>query len=353
LAGSPVSSTSEVRSSLQSRPSRLTRMEKARNPRRAMTRLVMYLKPFRLSVILVVGFVLLYSLLGLGGPYLMGIAIDKFIGGKDLAGLLRIAVLMLTVYVLSNAFQVAANWIMARVSQRALKTVRADLFSHIQTLSMSFFDTHAAGGLMSRLTNDIDAINQAVSQNVTSLVASVISMLGILITMFVLNHWLALASVLVVPIMLWFTRFVAKYTRKGFRTLQNGLGELNSIAEEAISGQKVIKAFRRNESVIKAFRAKNQAVFEAGVYANSYALLLFPLTSVDGLRCRASSAWVPSPPSSTTARTSPPRFANWPTFTTRFRRHLPARSAYSKSSIPLRRFRTRRMPFRFRQCGVT
>ncbi len=257
-------------------------MEKARNPRRAMTRLVLYLKPFGLPVGLVIGFVLLYSLLGLGGPYLMGVAIDKFIGGKDLPGLFRISVLMLAVYVLSNAFQVAANWIMARVSQRALKTVRTDLFSHIQTLSMSFFDTHAAGGLMSRLTNDIDAINQAVSQNITSLVASVISMLGILITMFVLNHWLALASVLVVPIMLWFTRFVAKYTRKGFRNLQNGLGELNSIAEEAISGQKVIKAFRRNASVIDAFRAKNQAVFEAGVYANSYALLLFPLTSVLG-----------------------------------------------------------------------
>jgi ATP-binding cassette, subfamily B, multidrug efflux pump len=257
-------------------------MEKARNPRRAMTRLVLYLKPFGLPVGLVIGFIMLYSLLGLGGPYLMGIAIDKFIGGKDLPGLFRIAVLMLAVYVLSNAFQVAANWIMARVSQRALKMVRTDLFSHIQTLSMSFFDTHAAGGLMSRLTNDIDAINQAVSQNVTSLVASLISIIGILITMFVLNHWLALASVLVVPIMLWFTRFVAKYTRNGFRNLQKGLGELNSIAEEAISGQKVIKAFRRNASVIEAFRAKNQAVFEAGVYANSYALLLFPLTSVLG-----------------------------------------------------------------------
>ena len=282
MATSSLPPTSDVRSSLQSRPSRLTRMEKARNPRRAMTRLVLYLKPFALPVGLVIGFVLLYSLLGLGGPYLMGVAIDKFIGGKDLPGIFRIAVLMLAVYVLSNAFQVVANWIMARVSQRALKMVRTDLFSHIQTLSMSFFDTHAAGGLMSRLTNDIDAINQAVSQNVTSLVASVISMLGILITMFVLNHWLALASVLVVPIMLWFTRFVAKYTRKGFRNLQNGLGELNSIAEEAISGQKVIKAFRRNASVIEAFRAKNQAVFEAGIYANSYALLLFPLTSVLG-----------------------------------------------------------------------
>jgi ATP-binding cassette subfamily B protein len=247
-----------------------------------MTRLVLYLKPYRLSLGLVTGIVLLYSVLGLGGPYLMGVAIDTFIGGKDLAGLLRTAILMLAVYVLSNLFQVIANWIMARVSQLALKEMRRDLFTHLQTLSMKFFDTHAAGGLMSRLTNDIDAINQAVSQNVTTLIASALSMLGILAAMFILNHWLALASLLVVPIMIWFTRFVAKYTRKGFRDLQQNLGELNGVAEEAISGQKVIKAFRRNASVIEVFRSKNQAVFEAGVSANSYALLLMPLTAVLG-----------------------------------------------------------------------
>jgi ATP-binding cassette subfamily B protein len=135
---------------------------------------------------------------------------------------------------------------------------------------------------MSRLTNDIDAINQAVSQNVTSLIASVLSMVGILIAMFVLNPWLALATLIVVPIMVWFTNFVAKYTRKGFRELQNKLGELNGVAEEAISGQKVIKAFRRNESVIEAFRKQNQAVYQAGIYANTYALLLMPLTNVLG-----------------------------------------------------------------------
>lgn len=272
----------DVRSSMQRRPSRPGKIEKAKNPRRALTRLALYLKPYKLSLGLVMGFVLLYSLLGLAGPYLMGVAIDKFIGGKDLAGLSRTAGLMLAMYVLSNLFQVVANWIMARVSQEALKGLRTDLFTHLQTLSMNFFDTHATGGLMSRLTNDIDAINQAVSQNVTSLLASVVTMVGILITMFLLNHWLALASLLVVPIMLWFTRFVAKYTRKGFRDLQKNLGELNSVAEEAISGQKVIKAFRRNDSVIEAFRARNQAVFEAGVYANSYALLLMPLTAVLG-----------------------------------------------------------------------
>jgi ATP-binding cassette subfamily B protein len=135
---------------------------------------------------------------------------------------------------------------------------------------------------MSRLTNDIDAINQAVSQNVTTLLTSMVTMVGIITAMFMLNHWLALASLLVIPIMLLFTRFVAKYTRKGFRDLQKSLGELNGVAEEAISGQKVIKAFRRNASVIEAFRAQNQAVFKAGVYANSYALLLMPLTAVLG-----------------------------------------------------------------------
>jgi ATP-binding cassette subfamily B protein len=135
---------------------------------------------------------------------------------------------------------------------------------------------------MSRLTNDIDAINQAVSQNVISLIASLLTMIGILVTMFVLNPWLSLGTLLVVPIMIWFSEFVAKYTRKGFQDLQFQLGGLNAIAEETISGQKVIKAFRRNESVIEEFTKRNQAVYEAGVFANSYALLLMPLTNVLG-----------------------------------------------------------------------
>ena len=272
----------DVRSSLQRRPGRPGKIEKAKDPRQALTRLLRYLKPHGPSLGLVTGYVLLYSLLGLGGPWLMGIAIDRYIGGKDPVGLFATAGLMLALYLLSNLFQVIANWIMARVSQASLKALRRDLFAHLQTLSMNFFDTHAAGGLMSRLTNDIDAINQAVSQNVTSLLTSVVTMAGILVAMFLLNHWLALASLIVLPIMFSFTRFVASYTRKGFRNLQKNLGELNGIAEEAISGQKVIKAFRRNASVIEAFRVRNQAVFEAGVYANSYALLLMPLTAVLG-----------------------------------------------------------------------
>jgi ATP-binding cassette subfamily B multidrug efflux pump len=271
-----------VRASMQRGPAMPGKIEKAQAPKQALARLLPYLNPYKLGLLVVLALVILYTILGLVGPYLMGRAIDQFIALKDAVGLGRIALLMLGAYAFSNLFQVAANWLMARISQQALQVLRRDLFGHLQSLSLAFFDTHGAGELMSRLTNDTDAINQAVSQNVTALLASVLSMVGILIAMFVLNLWLALATLLVVPIMLAFTEFVARYTRKGFRDLQRSMGRNNAVMEEAISGQKVVKAFRRNDAVLAAFREQNEAVFRAGVYANSYALMLMPLTNVLG-----------------------------------------------------------------------
>lgn len=259
-----------------------SKIEKAGNPRQALARLMGYLAPSRPALALVLVMVVIYTLLGLLGPYLMGLAIDRFIGGRDAAGLVRTAVWMLVVFGLSSAFQAGAAWIMARVSQQALQRVRQELFERLQGLALRFFDQRSAGELMSRLTNDIDAINQAVSQNVTALVAGVLSLGGILIAMFVLNVWLALAAVLVVPIMLAATEFIARYTRRGFRNLQRDLGQLNGVMEEATSGLKVIKAFRRNESVIADFRKANAAVYASGLYANSYGLMLMPITGVLG-----------------------------------------------------------------------
>jgi ATP-binding cassette subfamily B multidrug efflux pump len=273
----------DVRAALQPRrPAGVGKIERARNPRHALIRLASYLRPFWPILAMVLFFVLIYTALDLLGPYLMGVAIDRFITPSDAAGLARIALLMLAVYLGDNLFQVISSWVMAGVSQKALKLLRRDLFQHVQTLSLRFFDRYPAGELMSRLTNDIDAINQAVSQNVTALVASILSMIGILAAMFVLNAWLALVTLLVVPLMFWFAEFVARYTRRGFRELQKQLGHLNGVMEESISGLKVIKAFRRSDAAIAAFRERNQAVYRAGVYANSYALLLMPLTNVLG-----------------------------------------------------------------------
>lgn len=255
------------------------KIEKAHHPRQTLTRLVTYLSPFKVTLAMVMLLVLFSTALGLVGPYLMGRAIDSFIALKSTAGLSVIAGWMLVVFLSGSLADAISGWIMASVSQKALKNVRRDLFGHLQLLPLRFFDNHPAGELMSRLTNDIDAINTAVSQNVVALMASVLSLVGILVAMFVMNFWLALASVIVVPIMFWFTNYVARYTRKGFRELQKNLGQLNGVMEEAISGQRVVKAFRRDESATQTFRIHNQEVFRSAVYANSYALLLMPLTN--------------------------------------------------------------------------
>ncbi|MCC7360339.1 MAG: ABC transporter ATP-binding protein [Anaerolineales bacterium] len=282
MSAHPAQPADRARATLSASPIGRHKIEKAGNPRQALLRLMGYLAPFRLAMAAVIGMVILYTVLGLLGPYLMGVALDRFIGGKDPAGLARTALAMLIVFALNNVFQAAAAWVMARISQQALQRLRLDLFERLQALALRFFDQRAAGELMSRLTNDIDAINQAVSQNVTALVAGVLSLGGILIAMFVLNVWLALASVLVVPIMLLATELIARYTRRGFRNLQRDLGRLNGVMEETTSGLKVIKAFRRNEAVIAEFRRHNAAVYAAGRYANTYGLMLMPITGVLG-----------------------------------------------------------------------
>ncbi len=268
----------DYRSRMIRRATGRTAIEQARNPWQALLRLVPYLRPFRGTMALVMGLVVISTGLGLAGPYLMGLAIDRFIATADVAGLARIAGLMLAAFLGANVVDVASGLLIAGVSQRALKQVRADLFEHIQGLPLRFFDSRSTGEVMSRLTNDVEAINTAVSQNLVALLASVLSLLGILVAMFVLNVWLALASVIVTPIMFWFTNFVARYTRKGFRGLQRNLGELNGMMEEAISGQRVIHMFGRSEDVAATFREQNEAVFRSGVTANSYALLLMPIT---------------------------------------------------------------------------
>ncbi len=258
------------------------KIERAARPRETLERLAAYFSRFGAGLAFVAVCVVIYTLMGIVGPYLMGVAIDRYIAARDAAGLERVALAMLGAFALNNVFQAVAGWVMARLSQRALEGLRRDLFAKVQTLPLAFFDRNTAGDLMSRLTSDVDAINQSVSQNVTTLLASVLSMAGIIVAMFVLDRWLALASLVVVPLMLWFASFVARYTRRGFQTLQASVGALNGVMEESISGQRVVKAFRRNDHVIEAFRKRNEEVYRAGVEANTYALLLMPLTGVLG-----------------------------------------------------------------------
>ena len=271
----------EQRSGMMHRgPRGMGNIEKAKDVRGTLGRLLAYLGEYRLHVIAVAAFTVVSTLLSLAGPYLQGLAIDRYIIGGDAAGLLRIITLLAGTYIASAVMSVAAGWVMATVSQSSLKKLRKELFEHMQTLSLSFFDKRPAGDLMSRLTNDVDAIAAALAQNVTELIRNAITLVGIVVMMFTLNVWLALASLVVFPFMVVLTAVVSGRTRSSFRDLQMNMGMLNSVMQETITGQRVVIAFGQQETVNRKFTKANTDVKEMGIKAMTYAMLVPPLMGI-------------------------------------------------------------------------
>jgi ATP-binding cassette subfamily B protein len=255
-------------------------VEKAKDAKGAFNRLVRYLGDYKTHLVVIALLTAVSSLLALAGPYLIGVAIDNTIIKGDLQELVRISLLLAGIYLFSSLVSMASGWVMAIISQRSLKKLRRELFEHIQTLSLGFFDRRMSGDLMSRLTNDVDAIGRAISQNVTTLISSAITLVGILVMMFALNVWLALASLVVFPLMVIITAVVGKRTRSGFRELMAEMGSLNSIIQETITGQRVVIAFEQQESVNSKFDSSNNTVKRISVKANTYAMLMMPLMGI-------------------------------------------------------------------------
>ncbi len=256
------------------------KIEKARDVRGTLRRLLANLRPYKWVLGGVLVLVVVNTLLDLLVPFLMGLSIDKFIATGDLAGLLRIVLLMLGAYAGAWLAKIGQGVVMARVSQQAMRSLRRDLFEHLQTLSLSFFDRHPHGELMSRLTNDLDAISRVLAQNVTDLFGGLLSLAGVLVMMFAINFWLALGSMIVFPLMMGLVGFVGKRTRRGFREYQMRIGRLNGQLEEMFSGQRVIMAFGQEASTLADFDAANEMVRQVGIQAQTYAMLVPPLMGI-------------------------------------------------------------------------
>jgi len=257
-----------------------TRIEKARDVRGTLRRLLGYLRPHRVTLVVATVLVITTTLLDLAGPYLNGVAIDRFITQRDLPGLARLVLLMLGIYIVIWALRVALARLMVGMVQKVMRTMREQLFGHLQNLSLSFFDQHPHGDLMSRLTNDLDALGRLLAQNVTDLIGGMLSLVGIVVMMFSINFWLALGSMFVFPLMLWFTGFVGKRTRQGFRDFQMRIGQLNGELEEIFSGQKVILAFGQEGATLAKFDEVNEVTRDVGIRAQTYATLIPPLMGI-------------------------------------------------------------------------
>jgi ATP-binding cassette subfamily B multidrug efflux pump len=255
-------------------------IDKAKNVRGTLRRLLSYFRRYRAPLIIVFVLAAFGTAMALIGPYLMGLAIDKLVAREAVSVLLRIVGLMLGTYVISWVAQTGQGVLIATIAQRAMRVLRGELFSHLQRLSLKFHDARASGELMSRLTNDMDAISRVLSQNVTQLFSGLLTLVGILIVMFILSPYLALASMVVLPLMVGLVALVGKKTRSAFRSYQKNLGILNGTLEETYSGQRVVMAYGQEERVLDRFDRENETVRRVGAYAMTYALLVMPMMGV-------------------------------------------------------------------------
>jgi len=254
--------------------------EKAKDRRGTLVRLWGYLQRQRLALIGTAILVLVTSVVDLLGPFLMGKAIDVYIGHGDLPGLARLIEAMIATYVAASAGTWLQTYIMADVAQRAVRDLRHDLFTGLQTLSLRFFDQHSHGELMSRLTNDVENISNILTTSATQLLASVFGLAGVIVMMFAVNVPLAMVSLIVIPLTYALTRFVAQHTRQGFREQQQTLGALNGIIEETITGQRVVKAYVREQAAVNEFEGVNRRLQRAATRAQILAGFMGPLMNM-------------------------------------------------------------------------
>ena len=230
-------------------------------------RLLRYLTPFRLQLMGALVLVIITALVQAIGPALIARAIDMNITQKDLQGLTKTMLLLLGVYLVGLASQSGQGYLIGLVGQKFLAQLRVQIFDKIQSLPLVFFDQNKAGDLMSRLVNDIQTINQLLSQGITQVIGSVFSLVGIIIAMMVLSLPLAAASFLVLPVMIWVTVLFARRSGVAFRKTRTVLGIVSSELEEELAGVRVAQAYNRTEANIQHFAEHNAANRDVNVQA--------------------------------------------------------------------------------------
>jgi len=252
-------------------------VRRAKDAKGTLKRIWAYLSKQKKALTLVILLIIITSILGILGSYLIGVTIDNYIINKNLDGTLKMLGIMAIVYISNSLLTWLQTYIMVIISQKTIKNIRADLFSKFQTLSLRFFDNHPHGELMSHVTNDIDNLNNALTQGVIQFLTSVLTIIGVTIAMLFLNWIMAIVAFIIIPVILLITRKLSRFTKDAFIRRQETLGELNGFIEETIGGQEIIALFGQEEEVFDNFKVSNDNLKEASLKAEIYSGIMNPL----------------------------------------------------------------------------
>lgn len=254
-------------------------VEKAKDQKGTLKRIWGYLQKQRKAMVLASFLVLLSTGAGLAGPYLIGIIVDHYIIPQDISGTIVMAAILGAVYILYAFLTWLQSYIMIHASQVTIKNLREDLFGKLQTLSLPFFDRKTHGELMSRVTNDVEQLNNALSQSVIQILSALLTLAGAAIAMFSLNWIMAIVALMIIPLLIYATKLIIKYSTNFFIKRQRHIGELNGLMEESITGLEVISLFGKEEQVFRKFSVANERYKNSSMGADAISGSMGPVNN--------------------------------------------------------------------------
>jgi ATP-binding cassette subfamily B protein len=240
-------------------------------------RLLGYLRPHAPAVL--VSFLLIVALAGvdLVGPYLTKVAIDQHITTGDAAGLASVAGLYLLAMLVSFGLRFAQTYIMQMTGQRIMQDMRREIFAHLQRLHVGYFDKNPVGRLMTRVTTDVDAVNELFTSGVVTVFGDLFTLLGIMAVMLALDWRLALVSFAVIPLFFLLTDWFRRGARQSFRETRKWVARINAFLQENLSGMSVVQLYRREAGNRAAFAGVNRGHYDANMRAIFYYAVFYPV----------------------------------------------------------------------------
>ena len=249
--------------------------KKPQNMRYTLYTLLSYMGRHKFLLLVVAVLVTISALANLLGTYMIRPVVNSLAAG-NLQDLIAGVAVTAAIYGLGALSALGYTQTMVKAAQKVLYDIRRDLFAHLQTLPLEFFDTHRHGDVMSYFTNDVDTISDAMNNSFAMVIQSFIQMAGTLTILFVLNWRLSFVVVVCYVVMFLYIRFSGKHSKAYYTKQQASLGDLDGYIEEITAGQKVVKVFNHEEESLRRFREKNEALRKAGTGAQSYAATMVP-----------------------------------------------------------------------------
>lgn len=250
--------------------------KRPKDTKKAIKHLLVYLGHYKWMFMLVALLVLISAGANVAGTYLVKPVVNHFIVPGDMEGLLKAVIAMGDMYACGALCTFGYNRIMVKVSQKVIQDIRNDLFAHVQKLPLKYFDAHTHGELMSRFTNDVDTVQEAMNNSFAMIIQSFIMLFGTLIMMMVLSVRLSVIVIVFLVIMFFFIKFNSKHSKKYFNRQQEELGKINGFVQEMMAGQKVEKVFNHEQKNFEKFCEMNESFRKESTNALAFAGMMIP-----------------------------------------------------------------------------